>query len=197
MKIGFIGAGNVGQTMGRHFINAGHQVVISNSRGPESLQGLVDELGPRAKAGVKEEAVRSVARSRCTPLRTRPALDATAPLKLWLTRSPARVELTATKERGAATSATKSTQRRHGAMPELEFRSFRRQSGYCPNFRSPIPNARAHAPLRPQICVALRLQIGELHHAALVGNNEAGHQILQRYILGVHRIDAGVSFEPR
>lgn len=59
MKIGFIGAGNVGQTMGRHFINAGHQVVISNSRGPESRQGLVDELGPRAKAGVKEEAVRN------------------------------------------------------------------------------------------------------------------------------------------
>ncbi len=31
MRIGFIGAGNVGQTMARHFINAGHQVVMSNS----------------------------------------------------------------------------------------------------------------------------------------------------------------------
>jgi 8-hydroxy-5-deazaflavin:NADPH oxidoreductase len=59
MRIGFIGAGTVGQTMGRHFINAGHQVVISNSQGPESLQGLVDKLGPRAKAGTKEEAVQS------------------------------------------------------------------------------------------------------------------------------------------
>ena len=51
MRIGFIGAGNVGKTIGRHFINAGHQVIISNSRGTESLQGLVDELGPSAKAG--------------------------------------------------------------------------------------------------------------------------------------------------
>jgi predicted dinucleotide-binding enzyme len=59
MKIGFIGAGKVGKTIARHLINAGHQVVISNSRGPESLQGLVDELGPQAKAGTKDEAVHS------------------------------------------------------------------------------------------------------------------------------------------
>jgi len=57
VRIGFIGAGNVGRTMGRHLINAGHHVILSNSRGPESLQGLIDELGPQAKAGNKEEAV--------------------------------------------------------------------------------------------------------------------------------------------
>ena len=59
MKIGFIGTGKVGKAIARHLINAGHQVVLSNSRGPESLQGLVDELGPRAKAGTKDEAVHS------------------------------------------------------------------------------------------------------------------------------------------
>ena len=59
MRIGFIGAGNVGQTIGHHLINAGHQIVISNSRGPESLQGLVDKLGPRARAGTKAEAVQN------------------------------------------------------------------------------------------------------------------------------------------
>jgi 8-hydroxy-5-deazaflavin:NADPH oxidoreductase len=59
MRIGFIGAGTVGRTMARHFINAGHHVVISNSRGPERLKGLVDELGPQAKAGTKEEAVQN------------------------------------------------------------------------------------------------------------------------------------------
>jgi predicted dinucleotide-binding enzyme len=59
MRIGFVGAGTVGQTMARHFINAGHQVVLSNSRGPESLRGLIDDLGPQAKAGTKEEAVQS------------------------------------------------------------------------------------------------------------------------------------------
>jgi hypothetical protein len=55
MQIGFIGAGNVGKTIARHLITAGHQVVISNSRGPESLKGFIDELGPRAKAGTKAE----------------------------------------------------------------------------------------------------------------------------------------------
>jgi NADP oxidoreductase coenzyme F420-dependent len=59
MRIGFIGAGTVGRTMGRHFVNAGHEVVISNSRGPESLRGVVGELGPPAKAGTREEAVQS------------------------------------------------------------------------------------------------------------------------------------------
>ena len=59
MQIGFIGAGNVGKTIGRHLISAGHQVVISNSRGPESLEGVVGELGPSARAATKEEAVRA------------------------------------------------------------------------------------------------------------------------------------------
>jgi 3-hydroxyisobutyrate dehydrogenase-like beta-hydroxyacid dehydrogenase len=33
MKVGFIGAGNVTRTIGRHLINTGHTVVVSNSRG--------------------------------------------------------------------------------------------------------------------------------------------------------------------
>jgi len=59
MRIGFIGAGNVGRIMGRHFINAGHHVVLSNSQDPETLRDLAHELGPQAKAGSKEEAVQS------------------------------------------------------------------------------------------------------------------------------------------
>jgi predicted dinucleotide-binding enzyme len=59
MKIGFIGAGSVGRTIARHFINVGHQVVLSNSRGPESLRDIVSDLGPSAKAGTKGEAVQS------------------------------------------------------------------------------------------------------------------------------------------
>ena len=57
MRVGFIGAGNVGKTIARHLISAGHQVVISNSRGPESLEGVVGELGPLARAATKQEAV--------------------------------------------------------------------------------------------------------------------------------------------
>ena len=45
--------------MGRHLINAGHHVVLSNARGPECLRDLARELGPDAKAGTKEDAARS------------------------------------------------------------------------------------------------------------------------------------------
>jgi 3-hydroxyisobutyrate dehydrogenase-like beta-hydroxyacid dehydrogenase len=37
MKIGFLGAGNVARTFGHHLINAGHTIVVSNSRGPATL----------------------------------------------------------------------------------------------------------------------------------------------------------------
>jgi 8-hydroxy-5-deazaflavin:NADPH oxidoreductase len=56
MKIGFIGAGNVTCTFGRHLINAGHTIVVSNSRGPETLADFVAELGPGAIAGTREQA---------------------------------------------------------------------------------------------------------------------------------------------
>jgi len=56
MKIGFLGAGNVTRTFGRHLINAGHTIVVSNSRGPETLADFVADLGPGAVAGTREQA---------------------------------------------------------------------------------------------------------------------------------------------
>jgi predicted dinucleotide-binding enzyme len=56
MRIGFIGAGKVTRTFGRHLINAGHTIVVSNSRGPASLADFVADLGPGAVAGTREEA---------------------------------------------------------------------------------------------------------------------------------------------
>jgi 8-hydroxy-5-deazaflavin:NADPH oxidoreductase len=56
MKVGFIGAGKVTGTFGRHLITAGHTVVVSNSRGPETLADFVTELGPGAIAGTREQA---------------------------------------------------------------------------------------------------------------------------------------------
>jgi predicted dinucleotide-binding enzyme len=50
MKIGILGAGNIGAVAARLFVGAGHDVAVSNSRGPESLQPLVSELGPQAHA---------------------------------------------------------------------------------------------------------------------------------------------------
>ncbi|MEV8517363.1 NADPH-dependent F420 reductase [Dactylosporangium sp. NPDC051484] len=54
--IGLIGSGNIGSTVARLAVAAGHDVVLSNSRGPETLRDLVDELGPRARAGRPADA---------------------------------------------------------------------------------------------------------------------------------------------
>ena len=57
MKIGFIGAGNIGSSAAKLFVDAGHQVVLSNSRGPETLDALAAELGDAASAGTVENAI--------------------------------------------------------------------------------------------------------------------------------------------
>ena len=54
--IGLIGAGNIGSTVARLAVAVGHDVVLSNSRGPETLADLVADLGPRARAATREEA---------------------------------------------------------------------------------------------------------------------------------------------
>jgi predicted dinucleotide-binding enzyme len=56
MKIGFIGAGTVASTFGRHLITAGHTIVVSNSRGPATLTNFITDLGPSAIAGTREQA---------------------------------------------------------------------------------------------------------------------------------------------
>jgi predicted dinucleotide-binding enzyme len=50
MRIGIIGSGNIGGTLARLWAGAGHEVILANSRGPESLAGLVAEIGPAAAA---------------------------------------------------------------------------------------------------------------------------------------------------
>jgi 8-hydroxy-5-deazaflavin:NADPH oxidoreductase len=54
--VGFIGSGRIGGTVARLSVAAAHRVVLSNSRGPETLKDLVDELGPLARAGTGEQA---------------------------------------------------------------------------------------------------------------------------------------------
>ena len=54
--IGLIGSGNIGGTLAHLTVSAGHDVVLSNRRGPETLRDLVAELGPRARAGTPQEA---------------------------------------------------------------------------------------------------------------------------------------------
>jgi 8-hydroxy-5-deazaflavin:NADPH oxidoreductase len=54
--IGIIGSGMIGGTVARLSVAAGHKVVLSNSRGPETLRELVAELGPLATAATAEQA---------------------------------------------------------------------------------------------------------------------------------------------
>jgi 8-hydroxy-5-deazaflavin:NADPH oxidoreductase len=57
--IGIIGAGHIGSQIARLAVKNGYEVVISNSRGPETLAGLVAELGPKARAATAVEAARA------------------------------------------------------------------------------------------------------------------------------------------
>ena len=54
--IGLIGAGQIGSQIARLAVKNGYDVVVSNSRGPETLKELVAELGPRARAATALEA---------------------------------------------------------------------------------------------------------------------------------------------
>jgi predicted dinucleotide-binding enzyme len=54
--LGLIGAGHIGSQLARLALAHGYQVIVSNSRGPESLKALVAELGPGARAGTPVEA---------------------------------------------------------------------------------------------------------------------------------------------
>jgi 8-hydroxy-5-deazaflavin:NADPH oxidoreductase len=56
MTIGIIGSGAIGSAFARALVRAGIAATIANSRGPASLEGLVRELGPSIKAGMREEA---------------------------------------------------------------------------------------------------------------------------------------------
>src|SRR6266481_7902493 len=92
MKIGIIGAGKIGRAIARHLTCSGHDVIVSNSRGPESLKSLVAELGQKATAGTVAEAAAApvvfltvtwaqlpAALSKLPPWKGRIAVDTTNP----------------------------------------------------------------------------------------------------------------------
>lgn len=58
-SIGIIGAGNIGAAFARALARNGIAATIANSRGPESLAGLVDELAPNISAGLIEAAAQA------------------------------------------------------------------------------------------------------------------------------------------
>jgi predicted dinucleotide-binding enzyme len=56
MNFGTIGAGTIAQALARHLVAAGHRVMLSNSRGPSTLDEVVSNLGPLASAGTVAQA---------------------------------------------------------------------------------------------------------------------------------------------
>ncbi|HET6877288.1 MAG TPA: NADPH-dependent F420 reductase [Jatrophihabitans sp.] len=56
---GFIGSGNIGSTVAKLAVTAGHDVVLSNSRGPDTLAELVSELGDHARAATASDAAQA------------------------------------------------------------------------------------------------------------------------------------------
>jgi 8-hydroxy-5-deazaflavin:NADPH oxidoreductase len=56
MKIGIIGAGHIGKAFAKQVVNAGYEVLISNSRGPETLADAVQALGGNTKAVTMQDA---------------------------------------------------------------------------------------------------------------------------------------------
>lgn len=58
MRIGIIGSGYIGATTARLFVDAGHEVALSNSRDPRTLEPRVAELGGNARAATPAEAAR-------------------------------------------------------------------------------------------------------------------------------------------
>jgi len=56
MKIGIIGSGNIGTAVGKKAVEAGYEVIISNSRGPETLVEKITEIGLKSTAGTVLEA---------------------------------------------------------------------------------------------------------------------------------------------
>jgi len=57
--IGFIGSGRIGSQLARLAVRNGYDVVMSNSRGPATLSGLIAELGPKSRAATPEEAAKA------------------------------------------------------------------------------------------------------------------------------------------
>ena len=75
MRIGIIGAGNIGGTLTRRLTALGHDVYVANSRGPETLGGLAEESG--ATAATARDAVRDAELVVITiPEKAIPQLDA-------------------------------------------------------------------------------------------------------------------------
>ena len=82
MEIGIIGVGNIGGTLARQLAELGHNVKIANSRGPETLTAMADEIG--ATAATVEEAARAASSTvaAAAPISSAIAVNVSGPREL-------------------------------------------------------------------------------------------------------------------
>lgn len=59
MQVGILGAGAIGSAFARRLATGGHEAILSNSRAPETLAGVVAEIGPGVVAGTRFDAGRA------------------------------------------------------------------------------------------------------------------------------------------
>ena len=57
MRVGIVGAGRIGEAVAARLVTGGHEVMLANSRGPETLADLEQSLGQNAQAGTIEQAI--------------------------------------------------------------------------------------------------------------------------------------------
>jgi predicted dinucleotide-binding enzyme len=82
LQIGFLGAGNIGTALARHFARLGHEVLLSNSRGPETLKDKAAELGVKAVTSAEAAKAKDFVVLTVPQLflpRLKPLLDAAQP----------------------------------------------------------------------------------------------------------------------
>src|SRR5690348_608238 len=72
--VGLIGSGRIGGTVARLAVTAGHRVLLSNSRAPDTLKDLAAELGPLARATTGQEAAGGELVVVAIPLRAVPSV---------------------------------------------------------------------------------------------------------------------------
>ena len=83
--IGVIGAGTIGRALAAHAAKAGHHVLISNSRGPETLADIVTALGPAVEAVTVAKAAGADLVVLAVPFVAIP--DMTAAVRGWIGRT--------------------------------------------------------------------------------------------------------------
>lgn len=179
MKIGIIGAGNIGGNLTRRLAALGHDVAVANSRGPQTLTALAEETGavPVTVAEAARGAEVVVVTIPLKNIRTCPQASSTG-------RRPASPSST----RGTTTPASATA-----ASPASRTRASPRAAG--PRATSGTPSSRPSTAPTPKTSWTGRSTAGHPDRQALpvAGDDEAAKKTVRALIdeLGFDSVDSG------